>query len=152
MRYVRRRPKKRESYIYPGSPTQAVRKYDDGREVTLANAAGRAEYVRRKQLLWEEQHGSCAYCQQKMSLLACRLTGGRWTEPGEEQNRDDRLVDREGRKINCLVCKDCLRDWHSARARADRTRAFAQSAVQGTSAGITAISNSQLPSGPSPSQ
>ena len=117
MRYVRRRPRAREPESL--GRTVAVRRDHAGRECCLNNPAGRAEYQRRKQLLWEEQGGLCALetCRQRMSLAGCRMTGGSWQATG--QTRDDRLQDREGRKINELVCKDCLRGWHEARHEAE---------------------------------
>lgn len=92
-----------------------IRRLEDGREICLANAAGRAEYSRRKQQLWEEQDGLCALstCRRRLSLLSCRLTGGAWAATG--QLRDDRLRGPEGEKLNELVCKDCLKEWHRLR-------------------------------------
>jgi hypothetical protein len=97
------------------SPVRVV----DGREICLGNAAGRAEYRRRKQLLWEEQQGQCALhsCACRMTLDDTRMTGGEWSESDPPQLRDDRLVDRRtGRAINYLVHKGCLRRWHEERA------------------------------------
>ena len=110
MRYYPKRPKPRQA-IQPSST--AVRRYDDGREVCLANEEGRAEYTRRKQLVWERQLGICAlhHCGRRMSLQECRLTGGDWELTG--QLRDDRIEEyKYGKPANQLVHKDCLRKWH----------------------------------------
>lgn len=106
MRYVRKRIRERR--------TEApVRRFEDGREVCLGNDAGRAEYQRRKQALWEEQRGECVHCHLRMRLDDTRMTHGSWTETGVL--RDDRLYDK-GKKVNELVHKHCLRPWHLAHA------------------------------------
>jgi hypothetical protein len=90
---------------------QAVRRFEDGREVCLANDVGRAEYQRRKQLLWAEQSGNCDHCTERMALDDTRMTNGAW----EGLLRDDRMVNGKGEK-NRLVHKACLRAWHIARS------------------------------------
>lgn len=109
-RYVKKR------FIAPraASPVRVV----EGREICLGNAAGRAEYRRRKQRLWEHQQGACHHCGFRMSLLDTRMTGGDWSESAPPQLRDDRLEDRRGVPINHLVHKDCLRKFHEQRAGA----------------------------------
>lgn len=110
MRYLRKR-------FRLTRPVPATRRYDDGREVCLANEAGRAEYQRRKQLLWSEQSGFCALpdCGQRMSLIDARMTGGNWQ--ATEQLRDDRLgLNANGQKINQLVHKSCMALWFVATA------------------------------------
>lgn len=94
----------------------ATRRLDDGREVCLANEAGRAEYEARRRELWQRQQGLCALatCQQRMALADTRLTHGDWAETG--QLRDDRLIDKQGVPINHLVHKGCLRAWHRQQA------------------------------------
>jgi hypothetical protein len=95
----------------------SVKRHEDGREVCLSNGQGRAEYVRRKEFLWQQQGGLCALpaCRQRMSLLDTRMTGGDWALT--EQQRDDRLgFNSEGRQINELVHKGCLRAWHEQAA------------------------------------
>jgi hypothetical protein len=139
MRYVRRRPRPREPETL--GRASAVRRYDDGREVCLANLAGRAEYQRRKQLLWEGQSGLCAYCQLRMTLAACRLTGGAWQggqrtgQRGDPQStvclRDDRLLNDKGEKINELVHKDCLRGWHESRGSTTASATPASAGISG---------------------
>jgi hypothetical protein len=116
MRYYRRRFRRHEA-----EPT--VRRYDGGREVCLANEAGRAEYMRRKQLLWEDQAGQCAQCHLRMWLLETRMTGGSWGPTG--QQRDDRLRTDDGRVVNRLVHKVCLGDWHRAHEQEELARAGA---------------------------
>jgi hypothetical protein len=98
-------------------PTQSARRFDDGREVCLANSEGRSRYNGIKQDLWERQGGRCAWdgclvADQRVSLSEARLTGGDWEE---SQQRDDRIEDGTGRQINFLVHKVCLRGWHLAR-------------------------------------
>ena len=98
----------------------ACRREEGGREVCQANAVGRAEYTRRKQLLWERQGGRCAAvgCQQRLSLLDARMTGGNWEPTG--QLRDDRIeAGSDGKPINELVHKACLAAYHEQR-RQDR--------------------------------
>jgi hypothetical protein len=90
------------------TPQSPFRRHEDGREVCFANDLGRAEYQRRKQLLWADQQGICAHCSQRMALDDTRMTHGAW----EGKLRDDRLVDGKGRK-NELVHKGCLRAWHN---------------------------------------
>lgn len=107
-RYVRKR-------LLVTAPSHPFKRLEDGREVCLANEAGRAEYLRRKQLCWQEQRGLCSHCSGRMSLLDTRLTGGDWSETG--QQRDDRLIDKQGRRVNELVHKGCLRAWHEQHAR-----------------------------------
>lgn len=97
----------------------AVRHFDDHREICLNNLSGRTEYDRRKQLLWEQQDGRCEHCGGRMRLTDCRLTHGSWTEQERDGYlvlRDDRLQDRQGRQVNWLVHKGCLRDWHKLQA------------------------------------
>lgn len=111
MRYYQKRPSPPRLQIQ--AIQTAFRRHDDGREVCLANPEGRAEYVRRKQLRWQEQRGICALstCGGRMSLDECRFTGGNWEPTG--RLRDDRIgVDKNGKPINELVHKDCLRTWH----------------------------------------
>jgi len=93
----------------------SVKRLEDGREICLSNGQGRAEYVRRKEFLWQQQGGLCALstCRQRMSLLATRMTGGDWEETG--QQRDDRLTNAKGGQ---LVHKGCLRAWHDSKAAA----------------------------------
>lgn len=110
-RYVKKR------FIAPRTPSP-VRVLEGGREICLGNAAGRAEYRRRKQLLWEAQQGACHHCGFRMPLLDTRMTGGDWAESYPPQLRDDRLEDRRGVPINHLVHKDCLRKFHELRSPA----------------------------------
>lgn len=86
------------------------RRFEDGREICYANDVGRAEYQRRKQLLWQDQAGLCVHCSERMALDDTRMTGGAW----EGALRDDRLRGDDGKKINELVHKGCLRAWHTA--------------------------------------
>ncbi len=104
-------------------PVPTTRRYDDGREVCLANEAGRAEYQRRKQLLWAEQDGHCALpsCGLRMSLLEARMTHGNWQAIG--QLRDDRLgLDKNEKPINQLVHKGCMAKWFELAQGTDGTR------------------------------
>lgn len=106
------------------SSSSPVAVTDDGRECCRNNAVGHAEYTRRKQLLWEQQDGRCEHCGERMRLDDCRLTHGSWTEMQQQGYlvlRDDRLHDREGRQVNWLVHKSCLRDWHRSRSAASGT-------------------------------
>jgi hypothetical protein len=109
-RYIKKR------FIAPrtSSPVRVV----DGREICLGNEAGRAEYRRRKQILWGHQRGACHQCGGRMSLLETRMTGGDWSESDPPQLRDDRIEDRRGVPINHLVHKECLRKFHDQRSMA----------------------------------
>ena len=109
-RYVKKR------FIAPRTPSPV--RVVDGREICLGNAEGRAEYRRRKQLLWGHQQGACHHCGFRMALLETRMTGGDWAESTPPQLRDDRLEDRRGVPLNHLVHKECLRKFHSQRAGA----------------------------------
>src|ERR1035437_2925603 len=98
-------------------PAPAIRRHDDGRAVCLANEAGRAEYQRRKQLLWAGQSGFCALisCRQRMSLLEARMTHGNWQ--AINQLRDDRLgLNADKKPINQLVHKGCMAQWFELEA------------------------------------
>lgn len=105
MRYMRKRCRARV-------PELPYRRYEDGREVCFANDAGRAEYERRRQLIWGEQNGVCVHCHQRMALNDTRMTHGNWED---KRLRDDRLVDGKGEK-NALVHKGCLRAFHTVSA------------------------------------
>src|SRR5271155_5810286 len=107
-RYVKKR------FIAPRTPSPV--RVVDGREICLGNEAGRAEYRRRKQLLWEAQAGACHHCHCRMSILETRMTGGDWAESVPPQLRDDRLADRRGVPLNHLVHKECLRKFHDQRS------------------------------------
>jgi hypothetical protein len=97
----------------------SVRREEDGREICQANAVGRAEYTRRKQLLWADQGGCCAtegcpVAGRRLSLLDARMTGGNWEPTG--QLRDDRIeAGSDGKPINELVHKACLAAYHEQR-------------------------------------
>ncbi len=93
-------------------PTQEkpFRRYEDGREVCFANDLGRAEYQRRKQLMWAEQSGECLHCHERMALNDTRMIHGDWED---KRLRDDRMVDGKGER-NALVHKACLRAYHAA--------------------------------------
>lgn len=105
------------------------RTFDDGREICLNNADGRAEYQNRKQQIWAMQRGRCALpdCQKRMSLLDCRLTMGDWEPTG--QLRDDRIYGASGKQMNELVHKACLRAWHALKL-GDRLGATNESGIQ----------------------
>lgn len=120
-RYVKKR------FVSPKSPA-IVRVLEGGREICLGNAAGRAEYRRRKQLLWGRQQGICALqsCALRMALLDTRMTGGEWSESDPPQLRDDRLEDRQGVPLNHLVHKECLRKFHELRSLAGDSPAAAE--------------------------
>lgn len=100
-----------------------VRVLEGGREICLGNAPGRAEYRRRKQLLWGHQQGLCHHCGLRMSLLETRMTGGDWAESDPPQLRDDRIEDRRGVPLNHLVHKECLRKFHELRSLAGESPA-----------------------------
>ena len=94
----------------------ATRREEGGREVCQANAVGRAEYTRRKQLLWERQGGRCQSCQMRMTIPDARMTGGDWQPTG--QLRDDRIEASDGsRQVNWLVHKACLQRYHDEHPR-----------------------------------
>ena len=114
----------RKRFVQRQRPS-AVKRHEDGREVCLGNGQGRAEYVRRKEFLWQQQRGLCALstCRQRMHLLDTRMTGGDWEATG--QQRDDRITDEKGGQINELVHKGCLRAWHERRAWAATAAAAA---------------------------
>jgi len=86
----------------------------------LNNPPGRAEYIRRKQLLWAEQQGQCALdsCPNggRIGIEESRMTGGNWEPTG--QLRDDRLHSGGGKKLNYLVHKACMTEWHRQNSRA----------------------------------
>jgi hypothetical protein len=105
MRFVRKR-------FVLQTPEPPFRRYEDGREVCFANDVGRAEYQRRKQLLWADQQGNCLHCNERMALDDTRMTHGDWEE---KRLRDDRMVDGKGER-NGLVHKACLRAYHSSLA------------------------------------
>jgi len=113
MRYMRKRFRQA-----PQEP--ATRRYDDGREICLNNPPGRAEYIRRKQLLWAEQQGQCALdsCPNggRIGIEESRMTGGNWEPTG--QLRDDQLHSGGGKKLNYLVHKACMTEWHRQNSRA----------------------------------
>ena len=47
---------------YYEAPKPAVKVYRDGREVCSETTAGKAEYVRRRRVAWEDQKGICSIC------------------------------------------------------------------------------------------
>ena len=98
MRVVRKRFK-------TPTPEQPFRRYEDGREVCYANDVGRAEYQRRKQLMWAEQHGECLHCHERMALNDTRCIHGDWEDA---RLRDDRLIDGKGAVTFLVTLKDHL--------------------------------------------
>lgn len=120
MRFLRKRF--RQTSSQPAEPL--TRRFDDGREVCLGNTAGRAEYQRRKQLLWQDQQGWCAVatCQNRMTLADARMTGGSWMPTN--QLRDDRLTDTAGKPLNKLVHKACQVAWHQQQSELQHEQAY----------------------------
>jgi hypothetical protein len=50
------------------SPTPAFRTMKDGREICNSTAAGKREYDRRKQQMWERDKGLCCLCFQPIAF------------------------------------------------------------------------------------
>lgn len=55
----------------------AYRRYSDGREVCLGNAAGKAEYKRRTVAMAERQRWLCKLCGRRMTLDTVSFDHGR---------------------------------------------------------------------------
>jgi hypothetical protein len=81
----------------------SVRKYPDGREVCCSTPQGRAEYERRKWLMFERQKGLCCICFHEMRCLELvTFEHGAGRGMGSS-HRDDR-VDVPGNGAAHLFC------------------------------------------------
>ena len=84
----------------------AVHVARDGREICSEHAAGKREYNRRKQVMWERQLGRCGSCRVPTPLeegqfghSSSRGFGGGF--------RDDRIWDENGKPMNAFLCGKC---------------------------------------------
>jgi hypothetical protein len=75
---------------------------EDGREICLQNADGRAEYKRRKMLMWQRQSGLCSLGKEPIRLIDGEFEHAEGRTSGR---RDDRIVDEKGNPINSLACR-----------------------------------------------